>query len=98
MRFSMNNAKSRFAAIGAFLRDETVGHQGYGANPEDSIREVVAFIKDIGAPSTLREQGVQEKDFGRIAEDTLRVTAGSVGLDVRKASREDIINILRDAF
>ena len=96
MRFSMDSMPSRFADIGTFLKNEPVGQPA--SKPEESVREVQAFIKDVGAPSTLREQGVQEKDFERIADDTLRVTAGSVGNDVRKASREDIIGILGSAF
>jgi alcohol dehydrogenase class IV len=96
MRFSMDSLPARFADIGLFLRDEETGRKEW--KPEDSVREVQRFIKDIGAPATLREQGVQEKDFGRIADDTLRVTAGSVGNDSRKASREDIVGILKSAF
>ena len=96
MRFSMNSLPSRFADIGVFLKDEPAGRPG--SKPEDSVAAVQAFIRDIGAPSTLREQGVKEKDFGRIAEDTLRVTAGSVGQDARMASRQDIVQILKDAF
>ena len=96
MRFSMGSVPARFADIGLFLRDEAAGRPGWA--PEDSVREVEKFIRDIAAPSTLREQGVKEKDFDRIADDTLRVTAGSVGNDARKASREDIMGILRSAF
>jgi alcohol dehydrogenase class IV len=96
MRFSMNSLPSRFADIGVFLKDEPAGRSGW--TPEDSVREVEKFIRDIGAPSSLREQGVQQMDFARIADDTLRVTAGSVGNDARKASREDIMGILRNAF
>ena len=96
MRFSMNSLPSRFADIGVFLKDEPAGRPG--SKPEESVAAVQAFIRDIGAPSTLREQGVKEKDFERIAEDTLRVTAGSVGQDARMASRQDIVQILKDAF
>jgi alcohol dehydrogenase class IV len=96
MRFSMSSLPSRFADIGVFLKDEPARRPGL--KPEDSVAAVQAFIRDIGAPGTLREQGVKEKDFERIAEDTLRVTAGSVGQDARKASRQDIVQILKDAF
>ena len=96
MRFSMGSLRTRFADIGLFLRDEPAGKPGWTV--EDSVREAEAFIRDIGAPRTLSEQGVKEKDFPRIAEDTLRVTAGSVGQDARKASREDIVAILESAF
>jgi alcohol dehydrogenase len=96
MRFSMNSLPSRFADIGTFLKDEPAGRSG--SKPEESVHAVQAFIQDIGAPSTLREQGVKEKDFEKIAADTLRVTAGSVGQDARQASRQDIVKILKDAF
>lgn len=82
MRFSMSSLPARFADIGLFLRDEPAGRPGW--MPEDSVREVEKFIK--------------EKDFDQIADDTLRVTAGSVGNDARKASREDIMGILRSAY
>lgn len=96
MRFSMDRLPARFADIGLFLRDEPSGRKDW--TPEDSVREVEQFIRDVGAPATLREQGVQQKDFARIADDTLRVTAGSVGNDARKASREHIMGILQSAF
>jgi alcohol dehydrogenase class IV len=96
MRFSMRNLPSRFADIGLFLRDEQPGKRGWTA--EDSVREVETFIRDIGAPRTLREQGVKESDFARIAEDTLRVTAGSAGQDARKATARDIVDILKSAY
>jgi alcohol dehydrogenase len=96
MRFSMGHLPSRFADIGLFLRDEQAGKKGWTA--EDSVREVEAFIRDLGAPRTLREQGVKEADFPRIAEDTLRVTAGSVGQDARMATAQDIIAILKSAY
>jgi hypothetical protein len=41
---------------------------------------------------------VKELDFERIADDTLRVTAGSVGLDARKASKQDVLGILASAY
>ena len=96
MRFSMGSLPVRFADVGLFLRDEPAGKPGWTA--EDSVREVEAFIRDIGAPRTLAEQGVKEKDFPRIADDALQVTAGSVGQDARMASRQDTIAILKSAF
>jgi alcohol dehydrogenase class IV len=96
MRFSMERLPSKFADIGLFLRDEQPGKKGWTA--EDSVRAVEALIRDIGAPRSLREQGVKEADFTRIAEDTLRVTAGSVGQDARTATNRDIVGILNSAY
>jgi alcohol dehydrogenase class IV len=96
MRFSMNSLPKKFADIGLLLRDEPRGSTSW--TPENSVREVEAFIRDIGAPRALREAGVKELDFERIADDTLRVTAGSVGLDARKASKQDVLGILASAY
>jgi len=96
MRFSMGCLPSKFADIGLFLKNEPAGKRGW--TPEDSVREVETFIRDIDAPRTLREQGVKEADFARIAEDTLRVTAGGVAKDARKATAQDIVGILKSAY
>ncbi len=96
MRFSMNSRPERYKDIGLFLRGESVDKKNW--TPEDSVKEVERFIRDVGADVPLRNQGIKESDFERIADDTLRVTVGNLELDPRKASKEDIIEILRESY
>lgn len=93
MRFSMSALPEKYANIGLFLRDEAAGKDGW--QPEDSVKEVETLIKDIGLNQPLSEQGVQESDFEKIADDTLRYMAGAVELDPRPATKADILEILK---
>jgi alcohol dehydrogenase len=96
MRFSMNARPEKFKQIGLFLRDEPKDQPGW--TPEDSVREVEQFIKDIGAPRTLSEQGIKETDLEAIVKDTLRVTVGNAKLDARMATQEDMLEILKQSL
>lgn len=96
MRFSMNVRPEKFKQIGLFLRDEPKDKPGW--TPEDSVREVEKFIKEIGAPQTLAELGIKESDIEAIADHTLKVTMGNAELDARVATREEMIEILKKAL
>jgi alcohol dehydrogenase len=96
MRFSMEKRPEKFRNIGLFLRNEHTGRKDWSL--QDSVNEVEIFRRAIEADVPLREQGVKESDFERIADDTLRVTVGNAELDARMATRDDIIGILKQAF
>ncbi len=57
------------------------------------IEKYMAFNKSIGLPSTLREIGIGEKDFQRIAERTRKYDKDTVGYFV-KLTNEDIVKLL----
>jgi alcohol dehydrogenase len=96
MRFSMNALPEKYKNIGLFLRDECADKDGW--QPEDSVKEVEALIKDIGLYKPLRQQCVKESDFEAIADGTLRYMGGAVDLDPRKATKADILEILKKSF
>ncbi|MGI6777123.1 MAG: iron-containing alcohol dehydrogenase [Acetivibrionales bacterium] len=99
MRFSMNSRPEKFKKIGMLLRDECCcGDDGECCNLERSVQEVEKLIKDIGMDIPLGKQGVKESDLEEIAEGTIGYMAGSVDLDPRKASKEDIIDLLRKSL
>lgn len=96
MRFSMTALPEKYKNIGLFLADKAVGTSGW--QPEDSVREVETLIKDIGLYKPLRQQGVKDSDLETIADGALNYMAGAVELDPRKATRADILDILRKSL
>lgn len=99
MRFSMGNWPEKYKKIGMFLRDECCcNDEEGGCKLEDSVKEVEKLISDIGLNLPLSKQGVKESDFEEIAKGTTKYMAGGLDLDPRKASKEDIIEILRKSF
>lgn len=96
MRFSMNALPEKYKNIGLFLRDDPSGKAGW--TPENGVQEVEKLIKDIGMYKPLSQQGVKESDFEAIAEGTLGYMGGAVDLDPQKATKDDIIEILRKSL
>lgn len=96
MRFSMSALSEKYANIGLFLRDEPVGKNGW--TPEQSVQEVEKLIEDIGLNQPLSQQGVKESDLEAIANGTLGYMAGAVELDPQKATKDDILEILRKSL
>jgi alcohol dehydrogenase class IV len=96
MRFSMSALPEKYKNIGLCLRNESLDNADW--KTEDSVKEVEKLIKDIGMYKPLSEQGVKESDFEEIADGTLRYMAGAVELDPRPASKEDILDILKNSL
>lgn len=96
MRFSMSALPDKYKNIGLCLRNESLDNADW--QPEDTVKEVEALIKDIGMYKPLGQQGVKESDFEEIADGTLRYMAGAVELDPRPAKKEDILDILKNSF
>lgn len=96
MRFSMNALPDKYKKIGLLLRGELPERTDW--QPEESVKEVEQLIKDVGLYKPLRQQGVKESDFEAIADGTLRYMAGAVDLDPRKATKQDILDILKKSW
>ncbi len=96
MRFSMSALPEKYANIGLFLRDQQVGKADW--TPEESVQEVEKLIQDIGLNQPLGQQGVKESDLEAIADGALGYMAGAVELDPRKATKADILDILRKSL
>jgi len=96
MRFSMNALPEKYKKIGLLLRGELPERSDW--QPEESVKEVEQLIKDVGLYKPLRQQGVKASDFEAIADGTLRYMAGAVDLDPRKATKQDILDILNASW
>ena len=96
MRFSMNHRPEKFKHIGLFLRDEPKDKESWTV--EDSAEEVERFIRDIEVDIPLKMQGIAEADIETIADHTMSITIGSVELDARVASRDEVIEIVTKAY
>jgi alcohol dehydrogenase class IV len=77
---------------------------GLGHRVGDDVRGAAHVIEDVvgelihrsGAPRSLRSLGVEEADFGRIADNALKDAC--ILTSPRVADREDLIDILRKAY
>ena len=96
MRFSMKHNPDKYQNIGMFLRDE---YSNDGQDRlEDSVNEVKEIMKDLDLLNPLSKQGVSENDLEAIADGTLRYMDYNLGIDPAKATKEDLLAILRDAL
>ena len=90
LRFNQEALPHKLDELGAAI--------GITARPAGGhVADTVARMsRDIGLPQRLRDVGVREADLARIAADT--VGASSLKYNPRKASREDLLAILREAL
>lgn len=99
MRYSMNSSPEKYKNIGTFLRDECCCEESEDVcNLEASVREVEKLINDIGLNIPLSQQGVKESDLEEIANGTIKYMAGAIDNDPQKASKQDIMDILKKSF
>lgn len=101
MRYSMEYNREKFRNIGFFLRNESIiGLDGKVTTEdlENSVKEVERIIADIGISASLKDEGVREEGFNKIAEETIAYMSIGVDLDARLASIEDITEILKASF
>jgi 1,3-propanediol dehydrogenase len=63
---------------------------------EKAIEAMVRLSQDVGIPATLREMGVKEEDFEKMAFMALK--DGNAFSNPRKGNEQDIINIFKAAF
>jgi alcohol dehydrogenase class IV len=97
MEFSMSALPERYRNIAMFLKDACTCDKDK-FKPEDSIAEVKKIIKDIGMDIPLSKQGVKESDLEEIAKGSVGYMAGALDLDPKKATKEDVLKILKKAF
>jgi alcohol dehydrogenase class IV len=99
MRFSMNARPEKYKNIGMFLRDECCCVETSEAcSLEATINEVEKLINDIGLNIPLNKQGVKQEHLEEIANGTIKYMSGGLDLDPKKASKEDILEILKKSF
>lgn len=99
MRYSMNERPEKYKNIGMFLRDECSCCEDEDEYClESSVEEVQKIINDIGLNIPLSQQGVKEDHLEEIANGTIKYMSGGLDLDPKRASKEDIMDILRKSF
>lgn len=99
MRFSMGSRPDKYKNIGMFLRDECCCKEDESiCELEASVMEVEKLIEDIGMNIPLSKQGVKESDLEEIAAGTIKYMSGGLDLDPKRATKEDIIEILKKSF
>ncbi|MCL4415536.1 MAG: iron-containing alcohol dehydrogenase [Actinobacteria bacterium] len=101
LRFSMHKDPVKFRDIGLFLRNECKEDKKGRISDDDlenTVKEVEKIIKDINMDIPLRKQGVKESDIDAIAEGTVGYMAIGVEKDLRKATKEDVVEILKKSF
>ena len=92
----MKHNPDKYQNIGMFLRDE---YTNDGQNRlENSVNEVQRLMKDIDLFIPLSKQGVSKNDLEAIADGTLRYMDFNLGIDPAKATKEDLLAILREAL
>ncbi|MBC7959610.1 MAG: iron-containing alcohol dehydrogenase, partial [Vallitaleaceae bacterium] len=97
MRFSMNSRPEKYKNIGRFLRNEDCCADD-SFSLEDSVAEVEKLINDIGMNQPLHTQGVKIEHLEEIANGTIKYMSGGLDLDPKRASKEDILEILKKSF
>ncbi len=90
IRFNSDAARKKLNEFG-----EALGITGRPAGRR--VADTIAKLsRSLGLPQRLREVGVTENGLDRIADDT--VGASSLSYNPRKASRDDLVGILREAL
>ncbi len=90
LRFNGDAVKDKLDQLGAAL--------GITARPagDQVAARVRRMAREVGLPQRLRDVGITEESLERIADGT--VGSSSLKYNPRKASRDDLLAILREAF
>jgi alcohol dehydrogenase class IV len=96
MRHSLSGNPEKYKKIGALLNGNNVVPDGW--TPEDSVKTVEQFIKDIGMHIPLSEQGVKKSDFDEIIEGATGYMSGGMDLDPVKVTKEDVRKVLEESL
>ena len=101
IRFSMHENPQKFANIGRILSGSNV----VGANEkipdqelENTILEVKKIIAEIGLDIPLSKQGVKREELPAIAEGSVGYMSGAAELDLRMATKDDVMDILEKSY
>ncbi|MGO0122113.1 iron-containing alcohol dehydrogenase family protein [Desulfothermobacter acidiphilus] len=95
MAFNLPLAENRYAQLavaGGVVPPETPVAQA----AERLVYYIRRLTARLGLPARLREVGVPEAELPLVAEEALQ--AGSIARNPRRASREDLLALLQDAF
>jgi len=96
MEFLLPAAPKKFARIAELMGESVEGLSMYEA-ARKSVNAVVDLMKDINSPNGLSAFGVEEEDFPRMAEDTLKIGRLLAG-NPRPVTRENLENLFRRAL
>ena len=96
MRYILSESTvDRFAVYAANVWDVTEGDKWDAARA--GIDRTRKFFRECGLPSTLREVGIGEENFGKMAEEAVR-TSGIATRSYVHLGREDIIKIYENCL
>ena len=84
----------RFVQYASRVWNVEADYNDLEATALEGIRRTKAFYKSIGLPTSLKEIGIDQKQYKRIAENCRRSDGETVGNFV-KLKTEDIIEILK---
>jgi alcohol dehydrogenase class IV len=95
MRFNMPASYEKYAQI-----SKALGHNIAGMDPIDAaamgIKTIMNLLKKLAIPPHISSLGITETDLPEIVEASL--PSGSLKANPREASRENLLNILRENF
>ncbi len=94
-RYNLIANVQKFADIAEFLGENTAGCSSLEA-ADKAIEALFRLSADVSIPAHLSELGVQEKDFGLMADNALK--DGNAFSNPRKGNRDDIIEIFKAAY
>jgi 1,3-propanediol dehydrogenase len=94
-KYNLISNPQKFADIAEFMGENIDGLSVMEA-AEKAIEAMVRLSQDVGIPATLREMGVKEEDFEKMAFMALK--DGNAFSNPRKGNEQDIINIFKAAF
>jgi alcohol dehydrogenase len=95
MEWNLIGAPDRFAEVARALGEDTTGLTMMEA-AELAPVAVRKLMRDIGIPMKMSECGVTDDMIEALADDSL--LSGNVGLNPRRAKREDIVALLQRAL
>ncbi|WKY48020.1 iron-containing alcohol dehydrogenase [Eubacteriaceae bacterium ES3] len=94
-KYNLISNPQKFADIAEFMGENIAGLSIMEA-AEKAIDAMVRLSQDVGIPATLREMGVKEDDFEKMAFMALK--DGNAFSNPRKGNEQDIINIFKAAY
>lgn len=101
MEYNMHICSKEYGELLLYLTNDEIYVRTFVEDrPKESIKAVKSLLKQLnemcGLPMSLKEKGVKEHQFDEIAEKAL--TDGALILNKKRASKEEIIELLKKAF
>lgn len=100
MRFAAEHRPERFVQFAERIFGISEEGKSAEARATESIDAYVAFLKEIGCPTTLAEVNIGDELFEQYAEDAALVVSDENGNLMARPpmSKDDIVGVLRDAL